>query len=126
MMDFFTLRIRKNKVMYTIKEAALAGFFVAFMTLMFGFMTPGIMNAAYITEIAAYILLSFGVLFRNRLSAVLITLYFFIAKVYLFILFSASGQTVAAMSQIFVGALFMMVFLRGTKAIFVYHKHIKS
>lgn len=126
MMDFFTLKIRKDKVNYTIKEAALAGFFVAFSTMMIAFFTPSGFNALYIADISMYVLLSFGVLFNNRLSAVLITIYFSAAKIFLFIMLSVSGMIIGAILQILIGLLFAVIFLRGTKAVFLYHKHLGS
>ena len=134
MANIFSLRIKKNEVIKTINTAGILaiilGAFSLLIYLIFSATNNGVPFGASLSSliwgVSIFFILGLGVCLRNRVFAVGLIIYFIIDRISSIVLLTISGNMVGVMSTLIFGVFFMVVFLRGAKAIFVYHKHIKK
>ncbi len=131
--NFFTLKIRKDKVIETINVAAGLGIFIAiFSIILFFWLVPK--SEFYSTnliivlgELLVYLLLSLGVFLKSRISAILLLAIFIFDKISIGIYAIIYNMgIVSPTSNFIVGFFIAFLLLRGVKATFVYHKYMKS
>lgn len=137
MENIFSLRIKKDKVIETINQGAGIGITIAIMTIVYALLIgPYLVGIDSISKITLLIicgivtLFSIGIYFKSRFCAVSLLVVYFIDIIFLFISGILSKNSSAtynpAISGIIIHIFFFIILLRGTKAIFIYHKYIKN
>ena len=130
--NIFSLRISKNKVLPTIQMAGGLAIFISIFSLIIFFvfiikdLSDSLSIILFILTPVLLLLLGVGVLFKNRFSAIVLIVVYVIDRILSTIFSAISGNERAAIIAGIMGVFFTMYFIRGAKATFVYHKHIKN
>lgn len=133
-MAIFSLRIKKSKVISTINNAGLLSILLAiysilvyFFVLAMGQSMPFEMDlTSMLISSGLFLILGLGVYFKNRVFAVALVVIYFLDRISSLVLFSLNGNIISSVISFLIGIIFTMYFIRGAKAVFVYHKHIKK
>lgn len=130
MKDIFSLKIKKNKVVETIKAAGWFGIFIAAFTPI-AFIILNDVNSISTLDLIIlgswsllYLVLGIGTLLKSRFSAISLLILYIIDTIYLFIIIAIGGMS--NIGGIIVRIFLSMIFVRGAKATIIYHKHLKK
>jgi len=134
MVNFFSLKIKKSKVIPTINNAGLLSILLAVYSMLVYFFVLAIgqsmpfemdLNSMMISA-GLFLILGLGVYFRNRFFAIVLVIVYILDRISSLVLFSLNGNIISSVISFFIGIVFTMYFIRGAKAVFVYHKHLKK
>lgn len=133
MSNYFNMKIKKNKVISTIRTLGIWGiilFLIAIITIAFSYYTNGMSIIIILLIIWAIIilLLTIGVFLKNTFSAYMLCTFFIIDTTLVFIggvmgLFIGENS---GLSSLFFRFIVLPYFLRGAKATMIYNKHFKK
>ena len=134
MINLFSLRIKKSKVVSTINNAGLLSILLAIYTFLVYLFVLAIGQSmpfeidlmSMILGVGLFLILGLGVYFRNRFFAVALVVIYALDRLFSLVVFILNGDVISSILGLFVGFVFTMYFLRGAKAVFVYHKHFKK
>ncbi len=125
MENIFSLKIRKDKVIGIIKQTSGLGIAVAILTLISAFIVDPLI--VYLLIALIVFVLSIGIYFKSRFCVVLLFAIYSADMFLIFIFGSIRGGEVSTMvAPIVIHIFFLILFLKGVKAIFIYHKYIKN